>query len=98
MTAPDVAKCFQLPVITSHQFAKELAIPMVHLFNISLSLGQVPTIWKHAIVTPIQKGNESNKVSCFRPISILSFPSKSTGENNQQKPSRLGNQRTIYTS
>uniref|UniRef100_A0A0N4WZ07 Reverse transcriptase domain-containing protein n=1 Tax=Haemonchus placei TaxID=6290 RepID=A0A0N4WZ07_HAEPC len=37
-------------------------------------LGQVPSIWKHAIVTFIPKSTESRLISSFRLISILLTP------------------------
>ena len=44
------------------------------LFNRSISLGQVPDEWKHAIVFPIYKGGRKERCSPtnYRPISLTS--------------------------
>jgi hypothetical protein len=36
-------------------FAYELAEPVCHIFNTSLSTGEFPNIWKDALITPIPK-------------------------------------------
>lgn len=46
------------------------------LFNTSIKLGEVPSDWKHALVTPIPKSNEFSTVSNYCPISLLSIVSK----------------------
>ena len=46
------------------------------LFNLSLTLGKFPKIWKQANVTPIfKKGNESD-TNNYRPVSLLSTVGK----------------------
>ena len=42
-----------------------------HLFNLSISTCQLPSIWKCAKVTPIFKGGDPLEVSNYRPISII---------------------------
>ena len=48
--------------------------PLTTLFNRSISLGQVPDEWKHAIVSPIYKGgrNDRRNPTNYRPISLTS--------------------------
>ena len=46
------------------------------LFNLSLSSGIVPTDWKLSNVTPVYKAGDPKLVSKYRPISLLSLPSK----------------------
>ena len=46
------------------------------LFNLSLSSGIVPTDWKLSNVTPVYKAGDPKLVSNYRPISLLSLPSK----------------------
>ncbi|KAK6046091.1 hypothetical protein COOONC_16403, partial [Cooperia oncophora] len=65
-----------LPQFFFKVFAEELSEPLTHMYNISLLLGQVPSIWKHAIITPIPKAKDSKLISSFRPISILPTPLK----------------------
>ena len=57
-------------------FAYELAEPVCHIFNTSLSTGEFPNIWKDALITPIPK---TPSVSCeeeLRPISLTASLSK----------------------
>jgi len=57
----------------------DLVAPYVaKLFNRSLSAGQFPVGFKHALITPILKkpGLDSNDVNSYRPISNLSVLSK----------------------
>lgn len=55
-----------------------LAIPtqLTYLFNISLTTGQFPELWKSALIIPIHKGGDTNDVSNYRPISLLPLPGK----------------------
>ena len=46
------------------------------LFNLSLPSGIVPTDWKLSNVTPVYKAGDPKLVSNYRPISLLSLPSK----------------------
>ena len=48
--------------------------PLTTLFNRSISLGQVPYEWKHAIVSPIYKGGRKDRrnPTNYRPISLTS--------------------------
>ena len=46
------------------------------LFNLSLSTGIVPSDWKSSNITPVFKSGNKNLVSNYRPISLLSIPSK----------------------
>ena len=56
--------------------ATAITSSLTKLFNISLSLGQVPTDWKLLNITPVPKGGDPKLVSNYRPISLLSLPSK----------------------
>ena len=63
------------------ELAKPLALPPSDLFNLSLSSGSVPHIWKEANVSPIHKKNDPSDVSNYRPISLLSTVSKVLEKN-----------------
>ena len=54
------------------------AIPLLltQLFNLSLSSGIVPEIWKSATVIPLKKEGNSPDVNNLRPISLLPVQSK----------------------
>lgn len=56
--------------------ASAIASSLTTLFNRSLSLGQVPVDWKLSNITPVPKGGDPKLVSNYRPISLLSLPSK----------------------
>ena len=46
------------------------------IFNISISLGELPDEWKVSRVTPIPKNGDRTNPSNYRPISLLSILSK----------------------
>ncbi|XP_045448733.1 uncharacterized protein LOC123657199 [Melitaea cinxia] len=56
--------------------ASVLYRPIHHLFNLSLSEGVFPTIWKSARITPVFKCGDRSNVENYRPISILPALSK----------------------
>jgi Reverse transcriptase (RNA-dependent DNA polymerase) len=47
-------------------------VPLTFLFNLSLSSGVFPAIWKESFIVPIFKNGEKRDISCYRGISILS--------------------------
>ena len=50
--------------------AASIAPAVTKLFNISLWRGELPSEWKHALITPIPKISERSNVSNYRPISL----------------------------
>lgn len=54
----------------------ELAEPVCRIFNISLSSGVVPTIWKEAIITPVLKTQNASSEHKICPISLTECLSK----------------------
>ena len=64
-----------LPVKLIKSAAESIIHPLTYIINQSLMTGDVPTIWKIARVTALQKGG-ANILNNFRPISILPILSK----------------------
>ena len=58
------------------ELAQPLTPPLKDLFNYSLAIGKVPSIWKQANVSPIYKKDDPSVVSNYRPISLLSTVGK----------------------
>ena len=56
--------------------ADEIAPSLCKLFNLSLSLGIIPTNWKLANITPVHKKDDPTLLCNFRPIFLLSVVSK----------------------
>jgi len=56
--------------------ARELSMPLSKLLNLSFSLGEVPSTWKSANVTPVFKDNAKENVENYRSISLLSILGK----------------------
>ena len=55
--------------------ATEISKPLAYVINMSITSGEVPTLWKQAIVSPIHNSGDK-KPENFRPISILPTFSK----------------------
>ena len=59
---------------------------LLDVVNASLETGQVPSAWKHAIIKPIPKGNQTaSNPSVTRPISLLPAITKITERAVQQQ-------------
>jgi hypothetical protein len=55
---------------------EKIAVPLSHIFNLSLSCGVFPSKLKKCRVIPIYKAGDSLDVDNYRPISLLSSISK----------------------
>jgi hypothetical protein len=53
-----------------------LALPLSLIFNLSINSGKFPQLWKKAHVVPIHKSGNKSCVENYRPVSILSTPTK----------------------
>ncbi|EYC02459.1 hypothetical protein Y032_0100g3316 [Ancylostoma ceylanicum] len=74
---PSITETFDgIPQIVYKKCASSLSTLLAHIFNISMLLGEVPGIWKEAIITAISKSPGTNLLSDFRPISLLPTPVK----------------------
>ena len=70
---------FRLDSISSFLLKKGMPIlanSLSQMFNLCLSLGKFPDIWKMARVTPIYKDGSRNEISNYRPISVLPVGSR----------------------
>ncbi|CAH8475308.1 unnamed protein product [Schistosoma guineensis] len=56
--------------------ASILATPLSMMFSHSLSRGKLPEIWKPTHIAPIFKGSRRSEPSSYRPVALLSIPSK----------------------
>ena len=65
--------------ISSHMLRNtwfSISSSLCKLFNHSLSSGRFPSDWKLSNVTPVYKSGDKSLISNYRPISLLSIPSK----------------------
>ena len=70
-SGPDCISAHMLKATTS-----SIPLPLTTLFNLSLSTGKFPDIWKLAGVVPIPKSKDKNDPCNYRLISLLSIVSK----------------------
>ena len=60
------------PAILLKQCKEELAIPLCHLWKISLEKGTVPNELKKSTITPIYKGGNKSLAANYRPVALTS--------------------------
>ena len=54
-----------------------LAVPVMHLVNASITVGEVPAAFKYAIIHPVlKKGKDPSVAASYRPVAILPAVSK----------------------
>ena len=56
--------------------AKVVAPVLQRIFTLSLSRGILPTLWKHAHITPVFKSGDRSLTSNYRPVALTSIVSK----------------------
>ncbi|EFO84347.1 hypothetical protein CRE_15119 [Caenorhabditis remanei] len=66
-TTPD-----EIPALFLKKVATSIALPLSIIFNKSLSSGNVPNVWKNAIVIPLHKKGPKTNCSNYRPIALTS--------------------------
>ena len=59
-----------------YEIRSEIAGPLTHLFNLSLSEGYIPQDWRDANVIPLFKKGNKNQAQNYRPVSLLSIVGK----------------------
>lgn len=65
-----------IPPIFLSKCKDQLAPVLHYLFNLSLSTGKFPTLWKFSYIFPIFKSGDPSLTANYRPVAILSEPSK----------------------
>ena len=63
----------ELPASIAKQCIDNYVVPLTYIVNMSLMEGVLPSELKLAKVVPIFKAGESDKITNYRPISVLSF-------------------------
>jgi len=63
---------YSIPITILKLIKDKVSQPLLHIFNLSFSLGKFPDGFKYAKVTPIFKNGSRLTVSNYRPISLLS--------------------------
>ena len=67
----------RLPAFLFRCLSNKILVPLLRVFNSSITSGILPSCWKIAEVVPIHKGKGNLKdASNYRPISLLSVASK----------------------
>ena len=56
--------------------ASEIASPLCFIINLSLQHAEIPSDWRHALISPIFKSRSVSNPNNYRPISILLTLSK----------------------
>jgi Reverse transcriptase (RNA-dependent DNA polymerase) len=64
------------PSLLFKKLSSALAEPLSLLYSSFMSVGQMPSSWAHAIVTPIYKGGSASELSNYRPLSLTSVACK----------------------
>ena len=65
--------------ISSDLLKKHTAVivpPLTYIYNLALSAGKFPNVFKKAIIHPIHKSGDRSRVDNYRPISVLTAFSK----------------------
>lgn len=55
----------------SKNVAPSIAGSLTTLFNASLTLGQFPTEWKYAVITPVPKAGGDQLVTNYQQVSVF---------------------------
>ncbi|XP_024134222.1 uncharacterized protein LOC112150283 [Oryzias melastigma] len=62
-----------LPQITADQTcAAELGEPLQHIYNLSLQLGRVPSMWKTLCIGPVPRKSRPGELNDYRPVALTS--------------------------
>ena len=61
-----------VPPILLHKCKDELVKPLTKILKKSVKTGNIPPVWKEAIITPIYKGGSKVTPANYRPVSLTS--------------------------
>ena len=70
---------------------------LLNIINSSLSSGEVPSAWKHAVITPLPKTSKASEPSHYRPVSILPAPMKVIERIVQQQLVQYFRENCLFT-
>ena len=62
--------------------APSIALPLAHLFSLSLKQSVVPSQWKVSCITPVPKTSQPQTCQQFRPISVTPILSRIMEKNS----------------
>ena len=66
--------------------AAEHGDPLQRVFNTSLQLGRVPTLWKTSCIVPVPKKNLPSELNDFRPVALTSHLMKMLESSTSSGP------------
>ena len=66
----------KIPARLLKESAHFSAVPLSMLYNLSFMKSRVPTLWKHANISPIHQDGKREPVEHYRGISLLSITGK----------------------
>lgn len=61
-----------VPPILLHKCKNQLAAPLTIIMNKSIKTGEIPEVWKEAIIVPIFKSGNKEMPANYRPVSLTS--------------------------
>ena len=64
--------CDGIQADTIKQTHLEIIDPLLHILNLMLGTGKIPSEFKTSIVTPIHKSGTKTSINNYRPISLIS--------------------------
>lgn len=68
-------------------YAAEVGDPLQHIYNLSLHLGKVPTLWKMTHVVPVLKKGHPTEPKDYSPVALTSHVMKARADTAPNKTS-----------
>ena len=76
MKSSKAVDCFGISPFVLKMASPVITTPLTYIIGGSLAMAQVPNSWKEANITPLHKKKSKKDAKNYRPVSILSTPSK----------------------